>query len=208
MWADMNRAGAGKTRRLLSSTLACAAVCVGIMRHSPGAAEPQKHSVKVQSRDWPIYGGQKANDHYSPLAQINRNNVGRLAVAWTSIPEKRALACRRARSSWGRRFTRNSPTQKVIALDAAEQEAALELRFRRDEHAAGTRPHMVDGQFCRLLAGIANFLYVLNPRDGKYRSASFGEDGRIDLRTFSVGIIVRNRSHSRPQESSTRTSSS
>ena len=33
----------------------------------------------------------------------------------------------------------------------------------------------------RLFAGIANFLYALNPRDGK-PIASFGDNGRIDLR--------------------------
>jgi glucose dehydrogenase len=32
--------------------------------------------------DWPIYGGQSANDHYSSLTQINRSNVNRLQVAW------------------------------------------------------------------------------------------------------------------------------
>ena len=33
--------------------------------------------------NWPVYGGENAEDHYSPLAQINRKNVDKLRVAWT-----------------------------------------------------------------------------------------------------------------------------
>src|SRR5882672_292721 len=33
--------------------------------------------------DWPVYGGQPANQHYSNLTQINRSNVNKLKVAWT-----------------------------------------------------------------------------------------------------------------------------
>jgi quinoprotein glucose dehydrogenase len=32
--------------------------------------------------EWTIYGGNKANNHYSSLAQIDTNNVGSLKKAW------------------------------------------------------------------------------------------------------------------------------
>jgi quinoprotein glucose dehydrogenase len=32
---------------------------------------------------WPVYGGDAAGTRFSPLTQITRDNVGRLAVAWT-----------------------------------------------------------------------------------------------------------------------------
>jgi quinoprotein glucose dehydrogenase len=35
------------------------------------------------STDWPGYGGNKQNNRYSPLAQIDTGNVKRLTVAWT-----------------------------------------------------------------------------------------------------------------------------
>ena len=35
------------------------------------------------ARDWPAYGGGPAGIRHSPLAQIDRSNVARLAVAWT-----------------------------------------------------------------------------------------------------------------------------
>src|SRR3954447_8744442 len=43
---------------------------------------------KSSSHDWPIYGGTPNNNHYSPLAQINRKNVKRLQVAWTYDTEE------------------------------------------------------------------------------------------------------------------------
>jgi alcohol dehydrogenase (cytochrome c) len=36
----------------------------------------------AQNVDWPIYGGDYANDRYSALDQINTSNVGRLRAAW------------------------------------------------------------------------------------------------------------------------------
>ena len=34
------------------------------------------------SQDWPVHSGDKAGTRYSPLDQINRNNVEKLEVAW------------------------------------------------------------------------------------------------------------------------------
>jgi quinoprotein glucose dehydrogenase len=38
---------------------------------------------KTATHDWPIYGGTPNNNHYSPLSQINRENLKQLAIAWT-----------------------------------------------------------------------------------------------------------------------------
>ena len=35
-----------------------------------------------EDRDWPITGGDAGNSRYSPLTSINRDNVGKLEVAW------------------------------------------------------------------------------------------------------------------------------
>lgn len=37
----------------------------------------------TQASDWPQYGGQEGGGRYSPLEQINRDNVSELEVAWT-----------------------------------------------------------------------------------------------------------------------------
>src|SRR5579862_3548924 len=47
-------------------------------------ASAQTRSVpEGRFRDWNIYGGSPENIRYSALDQINRGNVGKLAVAWT-----------------------------------------------------------------------------------------------------------------------------
>ena len=34
-------------------------------------------------KDYPLYGGNKAGNRYSPLTQINKDNVQNLELAWT-----------------------------------------------------------------------------------------------------------------------------
>lgn len=69
--------------------------------------------------DWPVYGGQKADDHYSPLTQINRGNVSKLRVAWTYDTGEKDAGLQTSPLIVGRTLYANTPTQKVIALDAA-----------------------------------------------------------------------------------------
>lgn len=40
-------------------------------------------SLRAAGADWPAYGGTESARRYSPLTQINRENVGRLQRAWT-----------------------------------------------------------------------------------------------------------------------------
>lgn len=133
--------------------------------------------------DWPTTGATPGNSHYSTLSQINRFNVSRLKVAWkfetnesggletTPIVVDGVLyAC--------------TPSQKIIALDAA----AGKLIWKFDSAIKSTRPSRglalwmsEDKKDRRLFAGIANFLYALDPATGK-PAKEFGHDGRIDLR--------------------------
>src|ERR1035437_7912150 len=70
------------------------------------------------SQDWPAYGGQPAQDHYSPLTQINRQNVSKLVVAWQfDTGEKGGLES--SPIVVGRVLYSNTPKPGVVALDAA-----------------------------------------------------------------------------------------
>jgi len=40
-------------------------------------------SVFAQTTDWPSYGRDLTNQRYSPIKQINKSNVAKLAPAWT-----------------------------------------------------------------------------------------------------------------------------
>src|SRR4051812_6806448 len=78
---------------------------------------PQQGSVDVQ-QDWPVYGGQLANDHYSPLAQINKNNVSQLHIAWTYDSGEQG-GLQTSPLVVGRVIYAYTPSQKVIALDGS-----------------------------------------------------------------------------------------
>src|SRR5271170_7786212 len=68
--------------------------------------------------DWPVYGGQSADDRYSALHQIDRTNVHKLKVAWT-FDTKEPGGLQTNPLIVGRVLFGFTPTQKVIALDAA-----------------------------------------------------------------------------------------
>ena len=151
-----------------------------LLAHASRAAHPK--SAHTQPSDWPVYGGQKADDHYSPLTQISRSNVHALKVAWTFNTGEKAAGLQASPLIVGRTLYAYTPTQKVIALDAATGK----LLWTFDSGVPSTQPvrgltWWTDGAENRLFAGVANFLYALDPRDGK-PIATFGEGGRIDLR--------------------------
>jgi quinoprotein glucose dehydrogenase len=56
-----------------------ALACIAI----PGATAQSPHAVNGSGDDWPYYGHDAGGMRYSPLAQINRENVATLKVAWT-----------------------------------------------------------------------------------------------------------------------------
>ncbi len=130
---------------------------------------------------WPSYGGQPAQDHYSGLSQINRENVKRLKVAWTfDTGEKGSLETTPV--IVGSVLYTYTPSLKVVALDAAS--GKLLWTFDSGVHepdASRGVSYWTDGKESRLFAGMRNLLYALDPATGK-PIKSFGEGGFIDLR--------------------------
>jgi quinoprotein glucose dehydrogenase len=138
-------------------------------------------------RDWPVYGGDPQDTRYSSLAGINRSNVARLQVAWTyDSGEKGGLQTSPIIVN-GVLYA-YTPSEKVIALDAATGK----LLWKFDSGAGGTEPARgvaywgggsgsQPGSGPRILAGIMNYVYALDPATGA-PIPSFGQGGRIDLR--------------------------
>jgi len=151
------------------------------------ASSTGKAQNKNDSRDWPIYGGTPENNHFSSLTQINRKNVKRLRVAWTYDTQESGGLQTSPIVVDGVLYGL-TPSQKVFALDAATGK----LLWKFDSGIPGTQPdrglaYWSDGagkakvKDRRILVGVMNFVYALDAATGK-TVASFGKDGRIDLR--------------------------
>jgi glucose dehydrogenase len=131
--------------------------------------------------DWPVYNGGLDGDHYSQLAQINRDNVQQLKVTWTFDTGEKGGIQDNPLVIGGTLYA-YTPTQKVVALDAATGK----LKWKFDSGVGGTQPargmtYWADGKEGRVFAGVMNFLYCLDAETGK-PIGSFGEAGRVDLR--------------------------
>jgi quinoprotein glucose dehydrogenase len=134
-----------------------------------------------EHQDWPAYGGASENNHYSTLAQINRNNVKRLAIAWSFDTQEEGGLQTSPIIVEGLLYG-ITPTQKVFALDAATGKRL----WKFDSGIRGTQPdrglaYWADGKDKRILVGVMNFVYALDAATGKPIPA-FGNGGRIDLR--------------------------
>src|SRR5471030_3042075 len=69
------------------------------------------------SRDWPVWNGNANGDHYSPLAQIDRQSVAKLRVAWTFDTGEEGGLETNPLVIAGVVYA-NTPSRKVVALDA------------------------------------------------------------------------------------------
>lgn len=132
-------------------------------------------------RDWPAYGGAPENHHYSSLAQMNRENVKQLALAWSYDTQEEGGLQTSPIVVAGVLYGL-TPSQKVFALDAASGK----LLWKFDSGIRGTQPdrglsYWTEGKDARVLVGVMNFLYALDAATGK-PIVAFGNQGRIDLR--------------------------
>lgn len=141
-------------------------------------------------QNWSHYLGDEASSQFSTLTQINKANVGQLRKVWQfelsekGDPQTNPLVIDGTLYAY-------TPSLSVIALNAAT--GALRWRFDPGVRGADlgggrlfTGPARgmslwQSGNERRLLAGVMNYLYALDPETGKPIS-SFGENGAIDLR--------------------------
>jgi quinoprotein glucose dehydrogenase len=131
--------------------------------------------------DWAVYGGHTGNNHYSPLTEINRTNVHRLKLAWTYDTEEIGGLQTNPLVIDGRFFA-YTPSQKVIALDAAtgKQLWKFDSGLTRGQPDRGLS-YWTDGRAKVLFAQTLHLLWALDPIIGK-PIRTFGHEGAIDLR--------------------------
>ncbi len=146
-------------------------------------AKAKAPTTKDGKTDWPVYGGSPDNIHYSSLTQINTRNVAQLEKVWSYDTEEKGGLETSPIVIDGILYA-YTPTQKVIALDAATGKLIWKFASPGGEVPARAERGLAfwqHGSDRRILAGVANYVYAIDATTGK-SIQSFGENGRIDLR--------------------------
>jgi len=132
--------------------------------------------------DWPAYGGGSLDIRYSSLKQINRSNVAKLQVAWSYDAADGSGATETQPIVVDGVLFGLTPRHKVVALDAATGK----LLWRFDSGVVGRGAnrgvaYWASGSDRRIFASVQSYVYAIDASTGKL-IASFGKEGRIDLR--------------------------
>ena len=149
--------------------------------------------------EWPAYSGDKAATKYSPLDQINRNNVKNLRIAWrkSGLPEELRATYPGAQAPGNYSHTplmvdgllyMSTAVGVVTALDAATGRTVWfdTLPPAPEGNGPGrggtTRSlaYWTDGKDARIVTNVGSNLVVLNAKTGK-RYPDFGDNGQVDL---------------------------
>jgi quinoprotein glucose dehydrogenase len=190
-------------------------------RPSPGSRWPslaEQTAEMGKTGDWPYYGGNKSFDRYSPLYQINAENVKDLEIAWTRPGVDESLM---------KEFPDLNPSHYYNAtpvmvdgvlyapdaiglLEAIDPATGKTIWVQQPyaptmREAAGRSVRGIDtwreGSDLRLILVRGNYLYEVNAQNGKLYP-NFGANGRVDLQMkgpysgrfhdSSGPIVVRN----------------
>ena len=172
------------------------ALCVGLVMATGLLARAQE-SVPEPVGEWHYYGGDKGFTRYSPLDQINLDNVGDLEILWRRPkvdPQLRQafpdLAINdNLRSTpimvGGVLYAPNG-VGLVEAFDAGTGKTVWEQEpfDSTPEGMSGSSSRGLDywesGTDRRVFVARRRYLYALNARTGAYYP-DFGENGRVDL---------------------------
>ncbi|SMO31986.1 PQQ-binding-like beta-propeller repeat protein [Fodinibius sediminis] len=141
--------------------------------------------------DWSVRGGDKAQQRYSELTQIDTSNVDDLEVAWTyrtgDIEKDASTQIQTNPLVIDGMLFGVSPKLNVFALDAASGEE--KWRFdpftgadsSRSSHRNRGLSYWEGGGEARILFTAGSYLYALDARTGELIE-EFGEQGRASLK--------------------------
>ena len=150
------------------------------------------------SADWSEYLGGKQRNLYSPLDQIDRDNVTKLEVAWVFDTGDKAEYQANNLIVDGVLYTPTA-TRKVIALNSASGEVIWQWDPAKERAGKG-RPRQrglvywenESGGERRLFTAVRGHLFALDPKTGAV-IRSFGENGSINLGSGlnTPGVVYR-----------------
>ncbi len=175
------------TRHAVTRALVCLVLC------SPASA-----AQLPAPTEWPAYGHDAGGSRFAPIAQIDRANVARLAVAWTFHTGETEAGERSFEATPilvdGTLYL-STPLGRIIALDPVSgterwrYDAKVLVRSGFGDFTTRGVSSWVDsaaapGAPCRrriIAATVDGRLLALDARDGK-PCAGFGRDGTVNLR--------------------------
>jgi quinoprotein glucose dehydrogenase len=170
---------------------------------SIGLLLPSVQGQKKIQTDWPTFGNDPGGQRYSPLTQINANNVTKLVRAWTYHMKPASFTASDTSARGPRR--RNPESQavplvvngvmylttayrRVVALEPETGKCLWEYELKRGEAATRGLEYWVgDANTApRVFFGTSNGeLIALEARTGQ-PSAGFGNNGSLDMK---VGVM-------------------
>lgn len=165
---------------------------ISLMFIAPGAVAQQG----AADGEWGSFAGDLGSTKYSPLDQINADNVGSLQVAWTRplvdpsyLAMDEDLRYSNVSSAAPLIIDGTGYVPNSIGLVEAFDVTTGETRWTQepfggmtDLRGAGTRgvAFWTDGTESRILAQRGEYLYALHPGTGE-RFEDFGDGGRVHL---------------------------
>jgi quinoprotein glucose dehydrogenase len=153
-----------------------------------------------ESGDWPAYAASNASTRYSPLDQINKDNVGNLRIVWRQSVTP-AEVRQRVSNLTPPASSQNTPLKignllyistglgTAAALNAATgrlvwfDDVRSESKGTRRRTLGGPQRGLAywrDGSDERIITITGDYLVALNARTGE-RIATFGQQGKVDL---------------------------
>ena len=193
-------------QRLLTSSLILCLLASSVAAQRPG-----------KKGEWRYYGADNAQTKYSPLDQINQQNVKQLKIAWTwdspeialmpSFPALQASIFESTPLFINGVLYTSTISSHVAAIDPATGKTLW--TYNPESYKAGKPTNIgfvhrgvsywTDGKEERIFIGTVDaYLVALDAKTGK-PAANFGEGGKIDLiKTIPLAIRSRNYSVSSP----------
>ena len=159
-------------------------MCLVLCIHLAVSCETAEES----SSNWPVYRGGYSSSAYSDLAQINKDNVDQLEVAWTfhtgdaEVGNRSTIQCNPLIVN--NRMYITSPKLKLIALEPSTGKEVWRFDPFEGERSVGVNRGVVyweNGSDKRIYFTAEHYLYALDADDGKL-VVEFGNKGKVDLR--------------------------
>jgi quinoprotein glucose dehydrogenase len=150
----------------------------------------------AQQGEWRSYAGTNLGQKYSPLDQINANNVGKLQIAWRQLATPEEVRQGRPAEPVGSNY-QHTPLMvggllymrtdlgPVAALNATNGKVVWFDKQAATKGAGKSRgvAYWTDGTDARVIALDGWYLVALNAKTGE-RYPDFGEGGRVDLTKY------------------------